>query len=458
MSSCAKPTGQDVNRRRLALVVSSLCAIAFFHGATLVGPAWGDDGGGAKSKLVSAGERPAVVRINRLIDQLGDELFAVREEATNQLIRTGIEAKPQLMAALSSSDAEVRFRAKRVLEVVVEGDFQRRLKAFAEDVDGSRKLSLPSWQSFKKFAGEDRAARALFVEMQQAEPQLLEAYESNPAAAAESLAERTQTMQFNAGGRFINQQNRRIFMSAAPAQPSLGSSLAMLFVGGDESVAMKDEVADRFRTALNCNELHTSLAAADDRGNISRKIVGRWIGRESTDGMMLANLTLAMRFDLPQALQPAINTIKRGNAQKTLRYYALVTIGNYGNKELLPAIEPLLKDAEIVYNTNPVVARAGIAQIQAANPQLNSRVIAQTQVRDVALAVSIKLSEQDPKKFGFDLLNMADPKRLPMESSQSRMGFRNEEDRLAAFQKWEEWQKGEKQAAVEKPKSDTIER
>ncbi len=454
MPSCAKPTGQDVGRR-LAIVALPLSAILCCFFTILAGSALADDGNGTKGKLVSTSEKASTARLNKLVDELGDELFAVREEATNQLIRAGIDAKPLLLAALSSSDAEVRFRAKRVLEIVVEGDFQRRLKAFAEDVEGSRNLSMPGWKAFKKLAGESRAARAMFVEMQQAEPLLLEAYENDSNAVSQSLAERLQAMQLNVGGRMINQRNRNFLVSGLAAQPSLGSSLALLFVGGEEAVTIKDDVSDRFRNVLNNNELHNTMQVGEERGELSRKIVGRWVRREVSEAAMITNLNLAMRYNLPDALHPAVNVLKRGTAQKTLRYYALITVGNYGNKELLPVVEPLLKDTEMAYT--PPAARVAAAPVQPV-PGVNNRVVTQTQMRDVALAVTIKLSEQDPKQFGFDLLKLSGQKRFPLESSQSRMGFRRDEDRLAAFKKWEEWQKGQQQAAVEKSKSDTVER
>jgi hypothetical protein len=237
------------------------------------------------------------------------------------------------------------------------------------------------------------------------------------------------------------------------AQPSLGSALAMLFVGGDPAIAVKDDVADRFRPALGCTELHNSMGVDDERGKLSRKILGRWIARDTTESIMMTNLNLAMRYNLPEALPSAIKLLEREAAPKNLRYYALIIVGNYGTEAQLPIVQPLLKDTEVVYNQNPAV-RAAIAQPQ----QANRATAAQTEMRDIALAVTIKLSGQDPKQFGFDLLNMTDQKRIPMESSQSRVGFRNEEDRAAAFQKWEDWKKDKKQAVVEKPKDGTVER
>ena len=91
--------------------------------------------------------------IDLLVTQLGDDLFSVRENATNQLIQKGIVAKAQLTKATKSPDAEVRMRAKRVLATVVDADFKARLKAFTADTDGSRQTTLPGWSEFKKSIG-----------------------------------------------------------------------------------------------------------------------------------------------------------------------------------------------------------------------------------------------------------------------------------------------------------------
>jgi hypothetical protein len=451
MSSCAKPTGQDACRRYV-IVLLPLLAVIFGHA---LADRVSADEGGAKNRLVSATDRTSLAKLNKLIAQLGDETFAVREEATDQLIRAGIEAKPLLLAALSSTDAEVRFRAKRVLDVVVEGDFQRRLKAFEEDVDGIRGVTMPGWNAFKEFSGDNRAARALFAEMQRAEPQLLEAYESDPKLAAQTLAERLQLMQLNSNGRLVNRLNRNFFVPSSAIQAGLGTSITMLLVGGDKTVAVKDDVADRFRLVQTSTELRTALSTGDERSELCRKIVGRWIRREVSETATNNNLSMALQLNLSEGLEPATRVLKKGNGQLSARYVAALVVGNHGGKEHLPLIEPMLSAADRVSGGNAINVRVAALPNQAVPV---NRVVTETQLRDIALVVAIKISGQNPVDFGFKNLTPADQKQLQIASALQRMGFPNNEDRVAAFQKWEEWQKGQKQAAKEKPKSDTIER
>lgn len=58
---------------------------------------------------------PARDEARRLIGQLGDEDFRVREEATRQLIAKGKSHRELLLKAAGSDDAEVRLRARRIL-------------------------------------------------------------------------------------------------------------------------------------------------------------------------------------------------------------------------------------------------------------------------------------------------------------------------------------------------------
>jgi hypothetical protein len=66
-----------------------------------------------------------------LIEQLGDESFQKREQATNQLIAIGGRAKPFLQRAANDPDYEVAFRAKHCLHEIDQGGTARTLAAAA---------------------------------------------------------------------------------------------------------------------------------------------------------------------------------------------------------------------------------------------------------------------------------------------------------------------------------------
>src|SRR5205807_6109306 len=59
---------------------------------------------------------PSQEDIARWVDQLGDKRFANREQASKQLWAAGQAAEPALGKALQSTDAEVRRRARDILD------------------------------------------------------------------------------------------------------------------------------------------------------------------------------------------------------------------------------------------------------------------------------------------------------------------------------------------------------
>ncbi len=60
---------------------------------------------------------PALVaRVEKLVGQLGDGDFTVRNEATDALVEEGVAARPELEKALESTDLEVKSRARKILD------------------------------------------------------------------------------------------------------------------------------------------------------------------------------------------------------------------------------------------------------------------------------------------------------------------------------------------------------
>lgn len=61
---------------------------------------------------------PSQEEIQKLIQQLGDDSFTIREEATKKLITLGKAVVPAILKEIQSNDAEVKQRAERVLEEI----------------------------------------------------------------------------------------------------------------------------------------------------------------------------------------------------------------------------------------------------------------------------------------------------------------------------------------------------
>jgi hypothetical protein len=349
----------------------------------------------------------AATEVATLIQQLGHEVFSVREKATDQLMGMGIEIKPDLVAAREHADAEVRFRVERILAVVVERDFQRRVQAFAADVDDRLEHDLPGWAQFRWVVGGQREARSLFVEMLQAEPALWEAYATDRKAAGKLLAERVRHVQLLARLGMHGAQRGGVDM------PTIAS---LLFVAADPDVPLAEEaIAALF--GLPNQAVFQVAVTSGPRANAFKRLLGRWIERDTGQNWVTQSLWLAMRFGLAEGLTPAQRLLKQQAGAGHSRYLALLVLGKFGGIEHVSLVEPLLADATVC-----ATHRAGREQIK-------------TEVRDVALVVLLRLTGQNPKSYGFDRLQANDQ----MLYSVNTIGFANQEDRDRALQQWAIW-------------------
>ncbi len=196
-----------------------------------------------------------------LVNRLGDPSFAERERASDALRHLGRSAVPALEEGLKSSDAEIRRRAAELLPVVRRSDLEIRYDAFMDGSDA--KAPLPGWEQFRKVAGDDRAARALFISIGRSEPALLETLEKDPAKVGAQLAERTR-------------RSSAHFVPGKPlAQKDATEAEALLLVAAFSS-ERNSPAAQHF-----CNCLYTPQVQAAVRGSIAaRRLLTPFLSRQ----------------------------------------------------------------------------------------------------------------------------------------------------------------------------------
>ena len=353
----------------------------------------------------SAAESSAAESAARLVPQLGSEFFHVREATSNQLMQMGIEIKPVLVAARDDADPEIRVRARRILASVIDADFQHRLALFAEDVNDAKHYELPGWSRFRKLVGADRPARNLFVEMQRAESSLMEAFEDGHDAAAHVLETRIRLAQTAFQGR-----------TGLLGKLSLGNIAALLFVASDKDVNLSEDYASMLGN-LPYHQSFQQPISSGQQADLLKKILGAWVARDASQNLSYQNLYLAMRFNLKEGLEPAVHLLEQPGVMAHVKPIALLTIARFGGKEHLRVVAPFLDGTEV----------CGTIDVNGA------RYI--TQVRDVALFASLRLSEQEPKNFGFTRV----PPNEQVFAQIANLGFRSASERDEAFRKWSDW-------------------
>lgn len=361
-------------------------------------------------QLVSAAEEtaPAPPPSDYLAAQaagLSSPSFATRERATRNLIEAGIAARTALLPLLSGPDAEVRARARQIIGIVRESDFRQRLKDFEADAAGQLKHDLPSWDRFRREIGETREARELFVAMQRAEPALLETLEDNPKQAATQFTERCEAVQTTLG-----------LQNDGLTNGTTGSIAALLFVGGTDDVHVDEQEAiyldNIVRYPLFDHELKGGTLAAS-----CRRVLGRWIAKNATPGTLAQNLDLAFAHELKEGAELARRVLVANEGPVEFKPKALLALGRFGTREDAALAETYFKDVRVCVRHRNVLGER------------------QVQVRDVALAVALHLTEQDPKAYGLQHV-VSSGQMLYMPAS---LWFADEKERQAAFDKWTAW-------------------
>jgi len=355
---------------------------------------------------VSADAMPpaaASAQIDALVRELGSDKFAAREAASRELVRLGMVTQPALERASQSPDAEVRLRARSVLATVIESDFQQRLEAFAADYDGAKSQSLPAWEQFSTQFGNSRLARQLFVEMQRAEPDLLEALAESPAAASDAL----------------NDRMRQIIDGRRESLMQLGTLASLLFVGAADDVRVGDDGCLHIYPFVVQSTYHRNNKSPLWPG-ILKKMVGRWIAKDTTPSMTNQNLTLAAQLEMKdEALSIASRVLAEKESAMSSRQISILMIGRFGGHEDLERIEHLLKDT----------TSCGMVQVE--NPPRQ----VEMQIRDVALAAMLQMTGQNLREYGYHSVQEFGPTVYQLGT----LGFSDAEARDAALKKWASW-------------------
>lgn len=346
--------------------------------------------------------------IARLIRQLGDDAFAAREAATQQLIAVGVPAQPALEVALRHSDPEIRTRARLILRVVLKNDYRHRLELFAEDTSGEHDYGLPGWQRFREWVGDGLTERQMFVSMHRAEPKLMTACEAQPEKLGAALQAAALEIQ---QGLYQADQDLR-------EEISLGSLMALYFVASDPNVPVDNVVGSQISNFSYRPCLHEALAH-DHLERPTRKMLSRWVNRNIDSVTQCQQFMLSLRHDIADVLPAAAKALEDpGNNAQSVQY-AMLVVGRFGQKEHVPLLDALMKDETVcmtAYHNNQQV---------------------QIQVRDVALAVALHMQDLKLAEFGLSGVNK-DPKTLFQTHT---LGFPTGEPREEAFRKYRQYRR-----------------
>jgi hypothetical protein len=357
---------------------------------------------------VAADLSPAELhKARELVRQLGDSSFEVRERAGARLFQMGTGVKQVLLEGSRDPDPEVRRRCRDLLPAVLEADRRARLAAFLADKEGKQRHDLPGWERFRKLAGEGRAARELFAEIQKGDSvYFLQDVDRHPEKAGSLCEGRCQDLQQKLYGGFRG------------GQPlALHEVAAVLLVAADPKVSMPGLPAYTVGNFLYQSSARTALTVGPQPSPF-RKLVLAWMRRQAADdnGIYQA-LQVATNLNLNEGLDLAVEAARARKLKGQPLAKVLTVIGKLGTREHLRLLELHLTDTTVVGNF-------GLN---------NGRGV--TEVRDVALAMMVHLTGQEHKDYGF-LFSRNHPS---LKFHEVFLGFSTTEERDQAFRKWKEW-------------------
>ena len=358
-----------------------------------------------------------VEQIDKWISELSHDEYTVRQSAASQLLEAGMSARGSLQAVVEGPDPETRAAARRLLALIDQSEFHRRLEAFAADTDGRRGLTLPGWEQYRERVGGDPVARALFVEMQRQEGPLLAAVFGAGARPPDQLWE----------DRLLRLVQWPAAVGDRGAVPPLGRCAAVLFLGTAAETAVSDRGAMLVENMIQRPPIREALAGAGANDAV-RRLVSDWIiDCPNKNELILARrLNLASTIDLREALPLALAVAggdpKYAGVPPSTRAIAVLLVGQFGGREHVGQLEPLLQDTTVCM------------MVQA---QLPGRPAANVQIRDVALVVMLHLSGQRPADYGYVHARLQPQRMFQLQT----LHRENDEQRIAAVAKWHTWRR-----------------
>jgi hypothetical protein len=361
-------------------------------------------------------QTPTDEEIDQWIEQLGDDVYTVRQSAADRLLEAGAAARGPLLTVSDGPDPEVRAAARRLVALIDESEFQRRLTAFAADTEGRMGLTLPGWEAFRELIGDGAGARELFVEMQQQEAQLLEQMFGDGASGDGAAWE----------SRLLRLLRQRPIPGRGVVAPSMGSCATMLFFGSLEKADVSDRAATQLYQLIQRPPVRDTLAADND--GAARRLVVAWIVHcpNKHPTVLAQRLQLALKHQLTEALPLALAVSQGGPEYLTvdprIRATAILAVGKLGSREDTSDLEPLLED-----ETKCIESRRTM--------EVTNRKLPEVQIRDAALAAILYLNQQDLKDYGFVHVRGNQENLYDLRT----LGLPSDAERSRAIAKWRKW-------------------
>ena len=368
-------------------------------------------------------------QVRALVRQLDDDDVDVRDKASEELAKLGRLALPILLETMQKSPpSEVEFRVVKLLAKARTEDFNARYPVFLADKKLKYEHDFSGWNELKKAAKDTPASRKLFAAIladDECRAMLVGAFATSPEER-KAFEKRRQTTFLNwlkAGGRINTDPEWSVEWNVA-------SLLADLIYAKDYS----DDI--RLMSLRGCWRAKWNADVREGKGafgSSTRSIFEYW-GREQqgTYGLHDAE-TLCDVMGTDVAIRIRYLRQLVSSEDKKFRGYAMDKLAEIQGKSAIRTLLTLFDDDSQCYR--------GLITDNDGTPWKD-------EWRDLALALCVVLSSQNPEDYGFKTINTNASLRLKGGNYRFLADDKKtaEEKPTAAFKKWAEWEKANPKA------------
>lgn len=331
-----------------------------------------------------------------LVHRLMSPDFLERLRAEEECLRSGPGILPTLREVMSSDEAELRWRAQNLIEQIENEELSVAIEQF---LDSQLESTLPGWILVADAIGDTPENRAAFADSLRGNPELARALNHPETIGVE-----------------LQRQLQRIgSQGSIPAGISSSRSIGILLLLVHPRANYSSEWGEVALRSIRNGIIQGANETPE--GQLLQALVSQAVAIPRA-GLPQDRMELALRLSLPEVVTPAIELIAQRNNPHQLNF-AFVSIARYGGTAEMSIVEGLLED------TFELSAGHG--------PDDNKT--SSTQIRDLALATLIVMTDQDPKEYGLRDF----PKDHSKNVTSLIVAFESDSQREVAMEKWRTW-------------------
>ncbi len=367
----------------------------------------------AAAPLGAPAEAPAApdAKLLELVRQLGHKSYKVRETAARDLLKNGSQAVAALTAGTKDADPEVAERCRQLMPVAAGIERNQKLNELLKEPAGPLPKGLAGLERFVAVAGDDKTTRQLYAEMLGVHHAIIEGLEKDPAAGSRLMQE----FSVEAYNRW-QQATRTGRYTYDALLADRGQVALFLFARSDARFADEPQKANQAAMLVHATKLRASITGAEATPAM-KKLFLNWLETEKQVHITAPAFQIAADAKMKEILPAVLKVVNDKNQPGYNRGQVMLTLVKLGDKEHLKDLTPLMAD------------KTDIGTINFGNGlPLN------TQLRDVALGVSVQIAGQKLADYGFDTRFGG-----AMPNSYYYYGFPDDTKRAAAHAKWKEW-------------------